>query len=184
MQINFIGHPPPAFTHGEWQQLPKPFRGEPLFTVDGVFVFGTQELSAEERMDCMLAERSGRPVIRVGAVKVPVHRPSMANLLMVREFEAGDEAIYEDWFASRPHTNYASADCGLYDVIEAAITGQRIVVLSYLLATGDPNAVVTQLVDTLTRDKEEHLQMEDKCWIRMDRILSVDGVPNRTKATF
>ena len=72
---------------------------------------------------------------------------------------------------------YIPIDCNFYDRIEAAIVQRRIVRLEYRDAEGQATSAETKLQDTQTKAGEEFLLLPSGEQIRMDRILSLDGVP-------
>lgn len=176
MKIYYIGDPPATLTEAGWNETPLPYTGQHLFDVDGVLIFGNRALSAKEGLDVQLLERSGRPSIRFGPVGVPLYRPAVANVLMLRDYEPEDNATYESWLESRPRTNYASIGCAFYDHLEAAILSGKSVSLAYRRPDGEATMTQIRVLDTKTFRSEEFLWLEDDCYLRMDRILSVDGI--------
>lgn len=76
-----------------------------------------------------------------------------------------------------PSRKYIPIDCGFYDRIEAAIVQRKTVRLEYWGAEGQIVAADTRLGDTQTKDGEEFLLLPSGEQIRMDRIISLDGVP-------
>ncbi|NJB85844.1 transcriptional antiterminator Rof (Rho-off) [Lewinella marina] len=182
MNLFYLGPPPPGFLPGTWESPPRRFDRQPLFEVDGVFVFSG--LTPLEKDACQLLERSGRPTIRVGAVHVPLHRPAIANILMVREYGPEDELPFLAWLQSRPRTNYQPIDCSFYDRLEAAITTREPIELIYRMGDGKVNAMTCRLEDTKTDQTEEYLKLEGEHWLRLDRIVSLDGVLITRGCTF
>jgi Rho-binding antiterminator len=71
---------------------------------------------------------------------------------------------------------YIPIDCNFYDRIEAAIVLKKIVQLEYSDLDGKPLVVETKLKDTLVRKGEEFVILPSGEKIRMDRIISLDGV--------
>lgn len=71
---------------------------------------------------------------------------------------------------------YIPIDCNFYDRIEAAIVQRRTVLLEYLGAKGHLLSTETRLKDTQTKNGEEFLILPSGERIRMDRIISLDGV--------
>lgn len=71
---------------------------------------------------------------------------------------------------------YIPIDCGFYDRIEEAIVLRRMVRLEYS-AEGAAISILTKLSNTLTQNGEEFLILPSGEQIRMDRIVSLDGVP-------
>lgn len=72
---------------------------------------------------------------------------------------------------------YIPIDCGFYDRIEAAIVLGKTVQLAYWGLYGQKAFVETRLQDTRTKMGEEFLLLPSGEQIRMDRIISLDGVP-------
>jgi len=72
---------------------------------------------------------------------------------------------------------YIPIDCNFYDRIEAAIVQRKTVQLEYRNAKGQAASVETRLQDTQTKEGEEFLLLPSGEKIRMDRIISLDGVP-------
>ena len=72
---------------------------------------------------------------------------------------------------------YIPIDCGFYDRIEAAIVQRKTVQLEYRNTEGHNALAETKLQDTQTREGEEFLILPSGERIRMDHILSLDGVP-------
>lgn len=71
---------------------------------------------------------------------------------------------------------YMPIDCNFYDRIEEAIVLRKVVRLEYSI-NGETISVPAMLADTLTRSGEEFLILPSGEQIRMDRIVSLDGVP-------
>ena len=148
---------------------------QPVFELNALFVFAKPPLTDFQRRAYQLMLRSGRPVVRFGVVDLPVDQDYMTNLLLLREFEPGSEAVFEQWIANRPRTNYQPIDCNFYDEFEAAITNQQPVELTYRTPLGRSVTEDVLLLDTRTEQKEEYVQFEDGRWIRLDRIVAVNG---------
>ena len=72
---------------------------------------------------------------------------------------------------------YIPIDCNFYDRIEAAIVLGKTVRLEYRDDSGEAVVAETRLQDTLAKDGEEFLILPSGEQVRMDRILSLDGVP-------
>ena len=184
MQLCYVGDPPAPFTAATWEHPPIPLGEANLWEIDAAFVFGDKPFTNLEREECQLVERSGRPVIRVGVVNIPLHRPGMSNVLMIRSFDVAELSDYQAWFASRPRTNYQSIACGLYDQLEAAITMGEPVVIAYRRANGDPVSSVTKLLGMKTWRSEEYVELEDHSWLRLDRIQTLNGEAHEANCTF
>lgn len=71
---------------------------------------------------------------------------------------------------------YIPIDCSFYDRIEEAIVLRKVVRLEYW-ADGAAISVLTMLANTRTKAGEEFLILPSGEQIRMDRIISLDGVP-------
>lgn len=127
----------------------------PLHTVDAAVFFSGADAGAKE-----LLLRSGRPAIDFTT------EPFNPDLL------------YTDYLArlrAAPRTNYQPIDCNFYDNFEAAIVTRRMVDLAYLDPFGKELRVTTRLNDLKTKLTEEFVQLESGEWLRLDRIVSVDG---------
>ena len=83
----------------------------------------------------------------------------------------------------QPGTTYRPIDCGFYDHLEAAIVQKKRVVLVYLDAEGLHVAQRTELLDLKTERKAEFVQLPGTRWLRLDRIVSVDGVASGVDTT-
>ena len=71
---------------------------------------------------------------------------------------------------------YKPIDCGLYDHLEIAIMrGSQVELVYFPEGKQDAVTVNTQLKNTRTREGEEFVQLADEQWIRLDRIVSLDG---------
>lgn len=184
MNIFYLGEPPADFGHGEWSIPPRLLAGQPLFEVDALFVFAGKPLDPAGLEACKLVERSGRPVVRVGAVDVPLYRPAAANILMVREYTAEDAPTFAAWLNSRPRTNYHPIGCSVYDLIEAAIVTATEVEIIYRGVQGEATSLRSRLTDTKTHLQEEFVQLASGRWIRMDRLLSIGGELVTSGCTF
>ncbi|MFK8164677.1 MAG: hypothetical protein AB8H12_19680 [Lewinella sp.] len=127
----------------------------PLFLVDAALFFSGADAGAKE-----LLKRSGRPVIDF--TKEPFD-PTL---------------LYTDYLSrlrELPRTNYQPIDCNFYDNFEAAIVTRRIVELVYLDPFGKETTAAIRLKDLKTKLTEEFVQLESGEWLRLDRIVSVDG---------
>ena len=137
------------FLYGEDEILP-------LFKVDGALFFPGAAAGAKE-----LLQRSGRPFI---------------------DFSEGDfkpdllYTEYLDYLRSAPRTNYQPIACNFYDNFEAAIVQRRVVELTYLNVDGSLVDQETLLRDLKTHRTEEFVQLASGEWLRLDRIVSVDGI--------
>lgn len=176
MQVYYLGQPSPHFLTDDWPEgLPRPLDQTPLFEVDALFVFANGMMTLEERNQCMMIERSGRPVVRVGAVSLPLPSKGASNILMVARFDPADTFSFTSWIHNRPRTNYLAIDCNFYDRFEEAIVMSKQVSLTYLTADSSTITNEVRLKATKTYRSEEYLQLENDCWLRMDRVVSLNG---------
>ena len=147
-----------------------------MFVVDVLFVFPARDYSTQAASNYQLVARSGRPIIRVGALSLPIDRTfGYGNTLMIARYDKGDAESYKSWVADRPRTNYRSVDCGIYDLLESVIVSHREIDVEFTRADGQSLHTHIGLQDTKTHRGEEYVQLTDTCWIRMDRLVSVDG---------
>ena len=73
-------------------------------------------------------------------------------------------------------TDYQPIDCGMYDHLEIAIMRRSTVELVYFAGEDrEPTTVSTPLTDTRTENKEEFVRLANGEWVRLDRIVSLDG---------
>lgn len=136
----------------------------PLFGVDAALFFPGADAGARE-----LLKRSGRPFLEFSeGTYVP-------DLLYTE---------YLDYLRTSPRTNYRPIDCNFYDNFESAIVQRRAVELTYLDVDGDPVEETTLLRDLKTHRTEEFVQFASGEWLRLDRIVSVDGVPAGDSCSF
>ncbi len=150
--------------HIEWQPLTD---GIPPFDVDAVIVFaGAPTNHAYEK----ILLRYGRPVLRVGKI-------GNADLGVIME-------EYRAHLSHKERTNYQPIDCNFYDNFEAAIVQRRAVDLVYLDADGNPVEDTTLLHDLKTNQTEEFVQLASGEWLRLDRIVSMDGVAAGQSCSF
>jgi Rho-binding antiterminator len=127
----------------------------PLFLIDAAIFFSGADAGAKE-----LLIRSGRPVID-----------------FTKESFVPD-LLYTDYLSrlrELPRTNYQPIDCNFYDNFEAAIVTRRVVELTYLGPFGKEITASIRLKDLKTKLTEEFVQLESGEWLRLDRIVSVDG---------
>lgn len=127
----------------------------PPFEVDGLLVSDEQMLTDEETELLAVYRRYGRPV-------------------------GGRETDFE----GMPRTNYQPINCSFYDNFEAAIVRRRQVDIAYLLPDDGVKEVKVQLKDLKTRLTEEYVQLANEQWLRLDRIVRVDGVPAGESCSF
>lgn len=166
MNIQLFGEPPQSLSlepRPEAVLYPES-ELQPLFAVDGAIFFPGADAGAME-----LLRRSGRPFLEFaeGAFR--------ADLLYTD---------YLEQLRSAPRTNYQPIDCNFYDNFEAAIVRRRTVALSYLSAEGEEITASSRLRDLKTHRNEEFVQLASGEWLRLDRIVAVDGVAAGSSCTF
>lgn len=158
MKIHYAGTPPVDFIFPRGHDYPEYGPEVPPFAVDALLVFA-EGVADEESVE--LLRRGGRPVFRLAPASAPEKSTDL-----------------EKWLAclsERPRTNYQPIDCNFYDNFEAAIVQGRKVALAYR-STGDATlTVITRLNNLKTHRTEEYVQLENNEWLRLDRIVSVDG---------
>lgn len=128
----------------------------PLFLVDAALFFLGADAGAKE-----LLKRSGRPYID----------------FTIEPFNP--DLFYTDYLErlqALPRTNYQPIDCNFYDNFEAAIVTRREIELVYLSPLGEQVEETVRLRDLKTKLTEEFVQLANEEWVRLDRIVSVDGV--------
>jgi len=139
----------------------------PPFDIDAVMVF--DGAGAGDRYVLEL-RRSGRPFTRMGTVTA--------------EQLPGVLEAYRDSLAGVPRTNYQPVDCNFYDNFEAAIVQRRKIALTYVEAEGEKVTIITGLNDLKTHRTEEYVQLADEKWLRLDRVVAVDGVEAEDSCRF
>ena len=126
------------------------------FAVDAVLLVADEKSLTDEQRDLLaLYRRYGRPVV------------------------SSAEAA-----ADLPRTNYRPIDCGFYDHFEAAIVQRRSVELEYLLPDGTPTTKTIRPLDLKTHRAEEYVLLEGDGWLRLDRIVSMDGTAAGESCSF
>lgn len=140
----------------------------PPFRVDALLV-----LSAGDFVDASveLLRRSGRPVLNLHSA--PAAAPEHEVL------RSKNAAKLKEWLGRvehLPRTNYQPINCSFYDNFEAAIVQHRAVELVYRGVDDTPLHLTTRLNDLRTDRTEEYVQLADREWVRLDRIVSVDGI--------
>lgn len=76
---------------------------------------------------------------------------------------------------------YTPIDCSLHDRLEAAATLKRRVLLRY--DAGDEEVEENaEIADIHTRDGAEYLVLSSGTRVRLDRIVSLDGLPFQQQA--
>ena len=184
MLLTYLGQAPASFLEGSWTTQPQRLVDQPPYAVDALVVFDRPTLSNTAVANYRTLLRYGRPVIRIGRINLPIDRKFMANLLLISDFDEGDEEVFESWINQRPRTNYQSIDCNFYDHFEQAITLREEVSLAYLELDDRTSTTRVRLLDLRTHQHEEYVQLANREWLRLDRIVSVNNVPAGASCTF
>ena len=71
---------------------------------------------------------------------------------------------------------YVPIDCEFHDVLEATATRRATVVIRFLDDAGLPQQRDTRIVTLSVRDGIEYAELASGERVRLDRLLSVDGV--------
>ncbi len=71
---------------------------------------------------------------------------------------------------------YQPISCSFYDELEMRATLGRQCMIRFRTATGEEREVRSRIVDLFTRRKEEFLLLADGRRIRLDHLISVDGI--------
>ncbi|MFK8163572.1 MAG: hypothetical protein AB8H12_14055 [Lewinella sp.] len=165
MIIHFTGTPPAGFILPPTYEL-KEFSPEvPPFNIDALLVFPEED---PKDASVKTLQRSGRPVFRLASSKGSTIAPASAP----------ENAELEDWLSrlsEMPRTNYQPIDCNFYDNFEAAIVQRRKIDLEYRTVDDATIIETIRLKDLKTDRTEEYVQLENNEWLRLDRIVSVDG---------
>lgn len=160
MKIHTLGDLPKSYDLPTQHEFIAYTSEVPPFAVDALVVFSGGD-SVDASVE--LLQRSGRPVLNLHPA--PAAAPENATKL-------------EKWLsglAHLPRTNYQPINCNFYDNFEAAIVQRRKVELEYRSTYGTPTKLSTRLKDLKTDRTEEYVQLENGQWLRLDRIISVDG---------
>jgi len=173
MKVFYLGRKPPSFPPAlDWRR----WGGDPVFEMDAFVIFNLDgDLAKADIEKAQLARMHGRPWLYFGEMPVsPFSEPvsSCRNFKPEEMMEAYINALSE-----LPRTNYQPIDCNFYDNFEAAIVQRRSVKIEY---RGVEKEVVlrveTRLLDLKTKQTEEYVQFRNGDWLRLDRVVSVDGV--------
>ncbi len=78
-------------------------------------------------------------------------------------------------------TAYVPINCEFHDVLEATAVRRRPAILSLHAPGGQPATVHARIADLYAHDGMEYMRLDDGSVIRLDHIVSVDGV---TQASF
>ncbi len=73
---------------------------------------------------------------------------------------------------------YIPIDCGFYDRIELAIMRKSQVNLT-IEEAGVESTLLTKMLDTVQANGAEFVKLEDESMLRMDQIVSMDGISAR-----
>lgn len=84
--------------------------------------------------------------------------------------------VREDYRVPVSAPEYQPVDCGFYDHFEAAIVQRRLVTLEFLEPNGSSVTKQIRLLDLKTDSGEEFVQLEGGEWLRLDRVVALDGV--------
>ncbi len=71
---------------------------------------------------------------------------------------------------------YTPIDCNYYDRLLDVITRRQEALLVYNYLENVPIAVTTKFFDIYTKEGEEFLQLADGTVIRLDKIISLNGI--------
>lgn len=74
------------------------------------------------------------------------------------------------------HRPYQPIDCSLHDHLESAATLRRPVIIAYRTAQDDLAQLEDRIIDVFARDGVEFLKVGSGAEIRLDDVVSVDGV--------
>ena len=184
MRLTYLGDAPTSFLEGRWTSPPQRLTTQPPYAVDALVLFDRPPLPDAAVANYRTLLRYGRPVIRIGRINLPIDRNFMSNLLLISDFDEGDEEVFESWINQRPRTNYQSIDCNFYDHFEQAITRREEVSLAYLELDDRTSNTRVRLLDLCTHQQEEYVQLASREWLRLDRIVSVNGVAAGASCTF
>ena len=71
---------------------------------------------------------------------------------------------------------YQPISCDFHDLLEAAATRRSVVVLELRDSTGETQRVQARIDDIVTQPDGEYVQLDTGLPVRLDRIVSIDGV--------
>ena len=77
------------------------------------------------------------------------------------------------------HRPYEPIACSIHDRLEAAATRREVVAIEYNDADGDVERVDDVIADIVVRAGAEYLRLRRGTEIRLDDLLSVNGMPIR-----
>jgi Rho-binding antiterminator len=75
-----------------------------------------------------------------------------------------------------PERPYTPIDCSLHDRLESAATLRKPVCIAYRGSGTELSRIEDRIVDIFTRDGVEFMKLDNGTEIRLDDIVSVDGV--------
>lgn len=85
-----------------------------------------------------------------------------------------------DASCSNVSTNpYQLISCSFYDELEALATLHRTCTISYRTETGESASVESSIIDLFITNKSEFLKLQNGTQIRLDHLISVNGIPVR-----
>lgn len=171
LSLPYCGAPPAGLVVAHWP-APRAWSGEePPWTVDGLLIF---TVPTEKELEGIRSLRKhGRPALSFAPAW---HDAPQLTDAQYAAFTPERAADYLATLEALPRTNYQPIDCNFYDNFEAAIVTRRPVLLSYRRIDGTVSNTETRLSDTKTVRTEEYVQLASGAWLRLDRIVSVDGV--------
>ncbi len=70
---------------------------------------------------------------------------------------------------------YQPINCEFHDLLEAAATRRRRIVIEYRDDSGQLESITAAVVDVKSKEGAEYLYADDSSVIRLDRLVSVDG---------
>ncbi|MBD9470401.1 hypothetical protein [Pseudoxanthomonas sp. PXM01] len=73
-------------------------------------------------------------------------------------------------------TVYVPINCEFHDVLEATAVRRRPAIFSLRDPAGQPATVHARIVDLYAHDGMEYMRLDDGRVVRLDHIISVDGV--------
>lgn len=179
MKVFYLGATPKNYPFDlDWRRW-----GEgPIYEVDGLILFETERPLLEMDLEKVrLAAAHGRALLYFGDATYEGLVPAESAF---SEFDPTKIDNYLLKLGSRPRSNYQPIDCNFYDNFEAAITQRRAVKIEFREVDGSSSRIETRLLDTKTHLTEEFVQFRDGTWLRLDRVVSVDGIPAGASCSF
>lgn len=71
---------------------------------------------------------------------------------------------------------YVPINCEFHDVLEATATRARRAAIVYVDASGEQATAHARILDLRSKDASEYMHLDDGQVIRLDAIVSVDGI--------